>query len=127
MMFGKDEIKAIYFEGLSGFTQDNFYFIESDGGNILFKSKKPEVKITLKRDQLKAIDMLTEKEFYKRYLHVEKKPVRVMPKTFYIFRYVSSEGSDEKIIFYSYEMKVLKKMKKLIKEVGFNEPMEYSL
>lgn len=126
-MFGKDNIKAIFFEGLDGFSQDNFCDIEVDGDNILFKSKKPEVTVTLKRDKLNAIDMLTEKRFYMEYLHVEKDPVKVMPKTFYVFKYISSDGSEQRIVFYSFKYKVVKQMKQMIKQIGFNEPMEYSL
>jgi hypothetical protein len=127
-MFGKkDEIKVIYFEGLNGFTQDTFCFLEVNDDAITIISKKPEVKVTLKRDQLKNIDMLTEKQFFMQYLHTEKKPVKVMPKTFYVFKYRSSDDEDKKLIFYSYELKVVKQMQNLINQIGFTEPAEYSL
>lgn len=112
-------MRFVCFDGLPGIQQDTFCDLTKNDQEIIIESKKGSATVRLNISQLDSIDTLDEKNFYMQYLAVEKKPVKVMPKTFYIFKYTSSDETKKHFTLYSYEFKALSFIEN-IREVTMN-------
>lgn len=104
-MFGKKKnkntVKLMHYEGLVGFSQD-YPCTVSMIENVLTISKiKPDLTVTLKKEQVNSIDVIPEENFMARYHGHANTTSKMGKKWYYVFSYVSSSGEQKYVAFWN--------------------------
>lgn len=133
-LFGKKKndlsVHTVFYEGdLPDFIPEYSCTISLHDKTLEIKMDKSGVTISLSRDRIQYLSVLSEQEFMKKYKNTTVAPTKMnkVQKSFYIIKYEDKNGVGKEYIFWGNSMETLKVLK-IEKELMSNSgPKNYEL
>lgn len=95
-MFGRKKefnIRVCYYSGLQGFVQNFGCNVKKEGNVLVVQHIKPEIIVKLNISQINSLEILSERDFMKRYQNTDSLDNN-KNKSYFVFSYTSSTSEE---------------------------------